>query len=435
MSIKDLIKKYTPSFFFKLYHFSFALIGALIYCFPSRKIKVIALTGTKGKSSSLELVVRILEEAGYKVAAISSIKFKLGKKEWPNNLKMTMPGRLAIQSFLSKAVKEQCHYFVLEATSEGIAQYRHKFLDCDIVAFTNLEPEHIERHGSFENYRRAKLKLFQANRKTHIINLDDAQGSYFLEVPARKKIGFSLSSDRKKESSNLDESVAVEDYQETSRGVFLKIKGEEYNLKLRGLFNAYNALLSVTLALSQGIDLKTAKSALEKIEVIPGRLETIITAPFQVVVDYAHTPGSLRQVYQTLKDNYKDQPLVCLLGACGGGRDSWKRSEMGKVAAQYCERIILTNEDPYDEDPVKIIADIKKGLREVNFPNNRLEEIIDRRKAIRRALLTSRLGDIIIATGKGVEPWICLADNKKIPWQEKQVFLEEFKKLSSPSNG
>jgi UDP-N-acetylmuramoyl-L-alanyl-D-glutamate--2,6-diaminopimelate ligase len=431
MVIRNFLKKIMPSFFFRFYHFFLALTGALIYFFPSREIKVIALTGTKGKSTSVELIIKILEAAGYKVAAISSIKFKIADKEWPNNLKMTMPGRLTIQSFIRKAVKAGCQYFVLEATSEGIIQYRHKFIDCDVVAFTNLEPEHIERHGSFGNYLRAKLRLFQENKKVHIINLDDKESSHFLETPAKEKIGFTLLSNgawEEKKSSSF-EVINAKDYQKRLGGLYLRVKNEDFNLKLKGRFNAYNVLLSLAVAISQGISLKTAKTALEKIRDIPGRFELIIKEPFKVVVDYAHTPGSLEQVYQTLKDNYQDPFLICLLGSCGGGRDKWKRPKMGRIAAQYCQRIILTNEDPYDEDPLEIIKDIKKGIKSNNFSDDSLDEIIDRRQAIRRALSLARPNNIIIATGKGSEPWMCLADNKKILWQEKNVFLEEFKKI------
>ncbi len=435
--MRKTIKTIIPASIFKIYHFLLALTGALIYCFPSRQIKVIAVTGTKGKSTSIELIARILEAAGYQVAVISSIKFKMADREWPNVLKMTMPGRFTIQRFLRQAVKKGCQYCILETTSEGIVQYRHKFINCDVVAFTNLEPEHIERHGSFDNYRRAKLKIFQENKTTHIINLDDQSSRYFLAVPAQTKIGFSLLPDEKQKTlrgepglSSLKQIVRAQEYQETNNGLHLRVADTDFNLKLRGRFNAYNVLLALSLALSQDIDLTIAQSALEKIESIDGRLEMIIEKPFKVVVDYAHTPGSLKQVYQTLRENYPEDSLVCLLGSCGGGRDKWKRPAMGGVAAQHCHWIILTNEDPYDEDPGQIIADIKQGIQKSNFPDDCLKVIVDRRQAIRTALSIAQENNIIIATGKGSEPWMCLAGGKKIPWQEKEIFWSEFKKIS-----
>lgn len=434
MTISNIIKKITPASFLRYYHFFLALAGAVIYGFPARKITVIAVTGTKGKSSSIALISQILEAAGQRVAFISSIKFKLAEKEWPNKLKMTMPGRLAIQAFIRKAVNKDCDYFLLEATSEGIIQYRHKFLNCDIVAFTNLEPEHIERHGSFEKYRQAKMKLFQENKNTHIVNLDDKESRHFLAIRAQEKIGFSLLTEASAhrqpvghDKSALKEIIRAAAYQETPQGIYLKIKGKDFNLKLRGRFNAYNVLLALTVALNQGISLDIAKSALEKVETIAGRLETVITEPFRAIVDYAHTPGSLEQVYQTLKENYPGSNLVCLLGACGGGRDKWKRPIMGSIAARYCQRIILTNEDPYDEDPLEIINGLKEGIAKANYPQEQLKIILDRRQAIRTALALARDNDTIIATGKGAEPWICLKGGKKIAWQEKEIFLEEWR--------
>jgi len=151
--VKNFFRKFIPNFLLSWYHFLLAFFGAVLYKFPSRGLKVIGVTGTKGKSTVVELAGQILEEAGYKVASISSIRFKIGDKEWLNNLKMTMPGRLKLQRFLKEAVDSGCQYAIIEVTSEGILQHRQRFIDFDVVVLTNLSPEHIERHGSFEKYR------------------------------------------------------------------------------------------------------------------------------------------------------------------------------------------------------------------------------------------------------------------------------------------
>ncbi len=177
--MKSLIKKFIPSFLLDFYHYLLSAIGAFLYGFPSKKLTVIGITGTSGKSTVVELTTRILEEAGLKAASLSSIKFKIGEKEWENKLKMTMPGRLKIQKFLSQAVKAGCKYAVLEVTSEGIKQFRHKFINFTIAVFTNLNPEHIESHAGFENYRNAKLKLFRATKDIHIINVDVDNAGFF----------------------------------------------------------------------------------------------------------------------------------------------------------------------------------------------------------------------------------------------------------------
>ncbi|MEA3344386.1 MAG: Mur ligase family protein, partial [Patescibacteria group bacterium] len=170
---KRLIKKIIPYFLLDFYHYCLAFAGAFLYGFPSKKMIVIGITGTAGKSTTVEFVAKIFEQAGYETASFSSIKFKIGNNEQENDLKMTMPGRMKIQRFLRQALKSNCKYVVLEVTSEGIKQFRNKFIDFNIAIFTNLSPEHIESHKGFENYRQAKLKLFKDTKKIHIINLDD----------------------------------------------------------------------------------------------------------------------------------------------------------------------------------------------------------------------------------------------------------------------
>ena len=380
----NLIRKFTPLFLLDFYHLSLALLGAVLYWFPSRKLKVIGVTGTNGKSTVVYMIARILEEAGRKTASLSSIGFKIREKEWPNTLKMTMPGRFKIQKFLRRAVNAGCEYAVLEVTSEGIKQYRHKFINFNTAVFTNLSKEHIERHGGFEKYKEAKGKLFQACKNIHIINLDDLNAGYFLKFPANQKIVYGSAT-----SVKLD-------------------------LKLPGEFNVSNASAAIQVGLSQGVDSATCKKAVEKIENIPGRMEKIIGGQFSVIVDYAHTPAALEKVYQTISGR-----KICVLGAAGGGRDKWKRPELGKIAAQYCDEGIITNEDPYDEPPEQILEDIAKGVPGA-------QKILDRKEAIKRALSLARPGDTVIITGKGSEMWMCVANGKKIPWSDKQTALDIF---------
>jgi len=403
--MKDLIKKFIPDFLLSCYHFLLAFLGAVVYRFPSKKIKVIGITGTNGKTTTTEMISRILEEAGYKVASLSSIKFKIGEKEWPNTLKMTMPGRFKIQKFLRQAVNAGCHYAVLEVTSEGIKQHRQRFIDFWGAVFTNLTPEHIEAHGSFENYRAAKGKLFKATKGIHIINIDDENAEYFLEFPAEKKYTYGLNQG---DISNKD---------------------IQLQLSLIGNFNIYNALSAICLGLSQGINLEISKRALEKIKGIPGRMEEVISQPFEVFVDYAFTPNALEKVYQTFKKHGSDPcKLICVLGACGGGRDKWKRPVLGEIAAKYCDEVVATNEDPYDENPMEIIEQVANGCKE------KAKKILDRREAIREALKLAKQNDVVIITGKGCEPWICVAKGKKIPWDDREVVREEFNNLQLTTN-
>jgi len=397
--MRRLLRKILPEHFFGAYHYILALLGALLYRFPSRKIKVVGVTGTNGKTTTTEMINLILERAGYKTALVNSIRFKIAQEEEINKLKMTMPGRFRIQKFLRKGVNKKCHYAILEVTSEGIKQHRHRFIDFEAAIFTNLAPEHIESHGSFERYKEAKGELFRKTKNIHIVNLEDGYSSYFLKIPSRKKITFGL-----------------------EKGDF-NLKNTGLKLKVPGRFNLYNGLAAFSFALSQGVESELAKKALLDFSGVPGRMEEVISAPFKVFVDYAFTPNALEKVYQELKEDFQPNKMICVLGACGGGRDKWKRPVLGKIAREHCQEIIIANEDPYDENPMAIINQVAEGAGERAF------KILDRREAIRKALELARPGDLVVVTGKGCEPWICLAKGKKVSWDDRRVVKEEFERL------
>lgn len=402
--IKKIIKKLTPKFLLGIYHYSLAFLGALIYGFPSRKLIIIGVTGTSGKSTTVDLITRILEQSGEKVASISTVRFKMGNKEWVNKLKMTMPGRFQIQKFFRQAVKEKCKYVVLEVSSEGVKQFRHKFIYFDSAVFTNLSLEHIESHGGFEKYRAAKLKFFKAVKNRHFVNIDDENAKYFLQTKAKETFKFGLND--------------VENLKITDNGSVFEVRSIKFQISLLGKFNVYNAICAITVATSYGVHLNVCSQALEKAKGIAGRMEIVVKKPFTVVVDYAHTPEQLENVYKTLGEN-----LICVLGSCGGGRDKWKRPVLGELAGKYCKEIIVTNEDPYDENPEEIIDQVISGI-----PNDKSQitkKIIDRKEAIKTALKLAKQNDSVIITGKGSEPLMCLANGKKIAWSDKEIVKAE----------
>ena len=416
--IKKIIKKIVPKFLIGWYHYVLAFLGALVYGFPSRKITVIGVTGTHGKTTVVNLATAILEGVGYKVAATSSIKFRIAGQEEENKLKMTMPGRARLQKFLRDAVKAGCQYAILEVTSEGVLQYRHKFITFKTMVFTNLFKEHLERHGGFENYKKAKGEYFKACKNIHIINTDDAQADYFMQFPAKQKIMFGKSPSAQ---------VRVENVEVLDKGikfdVIYGVQKEQINLSLMGKFNVYNSLAAISIALVEGASLLPCKQVLEQVKGVSGRMEEVISGPFKVVIDYAFTPDALTQVYQSLKPNSESgKGLICVLGACGGGRDKWKRPELGKIAGQYCKHVIVTNEDPYDEDPLEIIDQVADGVGE------KAKKILDRREAISQALRLAQEGDTVIITGKGCEPQIMEANGRQTPWDDRRITREEFAK-------
>lgn len=430
-------KKIIPKKIFRaaqpLYHYALALIGALIYRFPGKKITVIGITGTKGKTTTAEMVNAILEEAGVKTALASTLRFKIGEKDERNLFKMTMPGRFFVQRFLRSAVEAGCTHAILEMTSEGAKQFRHKFTYPGVIIFTNLAPEHIESHGSYENYLKAKLSIAREleGRPDGVIvaNVDDQEGEKFLALGIKSKVPYSLG-----------DAVSVK---ADDRGSSFQIGKIVVHSKLPGIFNVSNMLGAVAYARFAGLPDEKIKKGLEKLDLVRGRMEKI-TVPnpaageFEVVVDYAHTPDSLRSVYETYNPSARSgqakHKLICVLGSTGGGRDRWKREEMGKIADKYCNQIILTDEDPYDEDPLEIIEDLKKGIKK-----KPCEIILDRREAIRLALgkaqglahgKPSEITKVaVLITGKGTDPYIMGPNGSRTPWDDAAVAREELHRI------
>lgn len=418
--IKSLIPKKIIDICRPTYHYSLAFLGAVIYRFPSRKIKVVAITGTKGKSTTTEIMNTILEEAGFKTALANTLRFKIGNQEKRNLFKMTMPGRFFLQKFLYQATRENCDFAVIEMTSEGARQFRHKFIDLDALIFTNLSPEHIESHGSYENYVKAKLRIAESLSKSKkgkrilVINNDDKEAEKFKALKNTKKILYSLN-----DATNL----LLQD--QKSSFVW---RDQRIETKLIGKFNIYNILGALSLAEALGVDSEKAKRAIEKIEKIRGRVEKIPANGFDVYVDYAHTPDSLEKFYQAFENRKK----ICVLGNTGGGRDKWKRPEMGRIADRYCNQIILTNEDPYDENPRKIVEEMA-----VSVSKEKLKIILDRREAINTALRDAKESArneadcVVLISGKGTDPFIMGPHGTKIPWDDAEVVIEEIKKLAT----
>jgi UDP-N-acetylmuramoyl-L-alanyl-D-glutamate--2,6-diaminopimelate ligase len=400
------------------YHYLMAYVAALRYQHPSRKLFLIGVTGTKGKSTTTELIARILEADGKKVASLSTIQFKIGDETERNLFKMTMPGRFFVQHFLARAAAAGCTHAVVEMTSEGAKQFRHTFLDIDALVFTNLSPEHIESHGSFENYKNAKLSIAKRvaegpKRPRYLVaNTDDEHGANFLAFPVERPLPYSLRD--------------LSFYTLHKDGSSLVFGDVTLRVPLIGLFNVYNVLAAITLCRALGVTLQTIDKALHDTPPIAGRVEKFSTTTkdgkrVTAVVDYAHTPDSLEKLYQA----FKDSPKVCVLGNTGGGRDTWKRPEMGAIADRYCDHIILTNEDPYDEDPRKIVMEMEKGI-----PNKqKLETIMDRRTAIRKAIELCPDGGHVLISGKGTDPYIMGPNNSKEPWSDAEVVQQELVRL------
>jgi len=393
------------------YHFLLALGSAMAVGFPARKLVVIGVTGTKGKSSVSDMLYTVLKDAGINVAVASTIRFAINDVSEPNLYKMTLPGRGFIQRFFKKALTAGCTHVVVEITSESTRQFRHRFLDMNALVFTNLQKEHIESHGSYEKYAAAKQRigkeLARSSKRPRAIiaNKDDVASVPYLALPVECRLPFSYA-----------------DAKEVVLGpgtVSFSYGDAQFNLQLPGSFTVMNALAVTKAARFAGVSLTAIANSLSKLERIPGRTERIEAGQnFSVVIDYAHTPDSLQALY----DAYPVRK-ICVLGNTGGGRDTWKRPEMGRIADQECAEVILTDEDPYDENPLEILNEMRSGME-------RTPRLIqDRREAIREAFRLAKSDDAVLITGKGTDPYIMRANNKKEAWSDATVAREELEKM------
>jgi UDP-N-acetylmuramoyl-L-alanyl-D-glutamate--2,6-diaminopimelate ligase len=411
--IRSKIPEKLFNFLQPAYHWILSFMAAVWYRFPSRKIKIIGVTGTKGKSSTVEIINAMLEEAGYKTAVSNTIRFKVGDISSENLFKMSMPGRFAVQRLIRKAVNNGCAYMVIEMTSQGALLYRHRFIELDAFIFTNLSPEHIDAHGSYENYVDSKVSIARnmkrSGKKDRVIitNADDKESYRFAECESDRKLSFGISD--------------ANPYTIKKEGIEFTYEGRKVTSHLSGLFNLYNILAAATAARSQNISSDEIIRAIQKFDGIPGRVQKIDAGQdFTVIVDYAHTADSLEKLYQV----FQSSKNICVLGGTGGGRDVSKRAVMGKIADTYCDDIILTDEDPYDEDPRKIIDDVAEGIG-TQTPTI----IMDRRAAITEALKRAQTGDAVLITGKGTDPFIMGPKGTKTPWSDARIAREELEKL------
>ncbi len=377
-----------------IWHPALAFVSALTSGFPARDMIVIGVTGTKGKSTTCEMLYAILTAAGYKTALASTIRFVYPGHEERNMFKMTMPGRGFIQGVLAKAKKAGATHAVVEITSEGARQSRHAFLYLNGLIVTNIQKEHIESHGSFENYVAAKRSIVAA-----------------LERSSKKNRILVVNGDNEYTKKFLDARVEIK---------------KTFAEGAVGDFTATNARAAATMAEALGISKDAAEKAVSDMPQVRGRAEPIDAGqPFKVIVDYAHTPDSLTALYAAFPGK-----KICVLGNTGGGRDTWKRPLMGKIANETCDTVILTNEDPYDEDPQKIVDEMAAGMERPPTI------IMDRRLAIRGALrLASVAGPhatvLISARARTRTSWKPAA--KKTPWDDATVAREELAELLKKS--
>jgi UDP-N-acetylmuramoyl-L-alanyl-D-glutamate--2,6-diaminopimelate ligase len=411
------LKKMLPQGVKNLYHLAQAVLANVIYGFPSRRLKVIGITGTNGKTTTTQMVAAILEEAGKKIAVASTINFKIGVEDRFNETKFTTLSPFAVQKFIKRAVEEECEYLVLETSSHSLDQHRVWGVEYKTAVMTNVTREHLDYHKTMATYRRAKLKLFQS-AAVAIVNADMENPEEFLKLGNEQKITYGI-------RSQAD--VRAENVELVAGGSHFLVDGAAFKLNLLGDFNIENALAAICVGISEKITLVTCAQALEKIKGVAGRLESIPNKKgLNIIVDFALTPDALDKLYALVKRIKAGGKVIAVFGACGE-RDRGKRPIMGETVSRYADHVIITNEDPYSEDPQSIIDEVAGGVKS-KIAGENFWKILDRREAIRKALALAKAGDFVLVTGKGHEKTMSVATGR-IPWNDKEVILEELEKM------
>jgi len=393
-----------------------ARIAGTFYGFPARKLRMAAVTGTNGKTTTSFLIKHICENAGLRCGLIGTVRYEIGERVLPAT--RTTPESLDLQELLAQMVNAGCKAAAMEVSSHALAQDRTRGLEWDVAVFTNLTQDHLDFHGTMENYFAAKAKLFQQlaeqkrkRKPVAVVNSDDRYGERLLSQIDRKigtvTYGMGVHADFR--ASNYRMEFGGTSFQLDARG-----KSYLVRVPLIGRFNVINSLAALAGANALGLNLREAVLSLGKTAQVPGRLQIVpARRQFQVFVDYAHTPDALLNVIKTLRE-LEPQRLIVVFG-CGGDRDRQKRPLMAQVVDQNADYAIVTSDNPRKEDPEKIIAEIEKGFHSTNY-----EKTTDRTEAITRAVNLAQSRDIVLIAGKGHENYQEFADHT-IPFDDIQV--------------
>jgi len=448
MSLKSKIKKLMPEQLVSFYHFCLAVLATFYYGFPSKKMVVIGITGTKGKTSAANFIWSVLTAGGYKAGLIGTINIRIGEIEMINKYHMTMPGRFILQKTLKQMLDAGCEYCIVETTSEGIKQWRHYGIFYDLAVFTNLSPEHLQSHGgSFERYKAAKGKIFAAlTENSHkiikgkkiekiiIANGDNPHADYYLSFQADKKITYGVedvSAFSAKLADSAGKDFSAREIKNTPNGLEFSVKSDRYQINILGRFNVYNALPAIIIGSMLGIGFDKIKEGLKNLKIIPGRMEKIDEGQnFLIFVDYAHEKESMNAALSAAEDllDKNKGKIIVLLGAQGGGRDRAKRPALGEISAKKADFVIVSNDDSYEDDPKEIAEDIARAAEKFGKTREKnLFVIEDRRKGISKALSLANKNDVVLITGKGAEQSI-ITGGKHYPWDDRIVVREELNK-------
>lgn len=382
---------------------------------PEKKLKIIGVTGTNGKTTITNVIKNILMKSGIKTGLIGTIRNEIGDEAIHTN--NTTPMAFDYMMLLDKMIKAGCKYVVMEVSSFGLVQHRIGPTYFDFGIFTNLTQDHLDYHKTMENYYQAKKMMFDKCVYA-IINTDDNYGKRLFEEITCEKTSYGITS----QADLYADAIKIKS-DGTSFWYCYNGKSQLVNMKMTGMFNVSNVIAAISVCEKAGISIDEILKIVSEYKGVKGRCEIIPTGrDFTVICDYAHTPDAIENILASVKE-YTSGRLMCLFG-CGGNRDAKKRPLMAKAAAKYSDRLIITSDNPRDEIPEAIIDDILEGLKGSTIP---FDVVVDRTEAIYHSLKIARKGDIIVLAGKGHEDYQILSENKHIHFDEREIVSEGLK--------
>lgn len=433
--IKKFLKKIIPSAIFArllpTFHTLQSVFYNVIFGFPGKKLRVIAVTGTNGKTTTVNYISSILQEAGFKVGVSTTSYYQIGDKVMHNKENRTVADPIKVFWLLRRMRMARVDWVVLEVTSHGLDQNRLWGVPIEAAVITNLTQDHLDYHKTMDNYAAAKAKLLEGDVKFVALNVDDEWFEFFDKIPVQQKMtyGSSNAASAKITGAKLTPS------QSKFKVTFDHTVELNFNTNSIGKFNVYNAAGAATIAYMLYIDKSAIVRGIGNAQNVPGRMEPIkANIPYNLIIDFAHTPDGLDQVLETLK-GMTDKRLIVVFGGIGN-RDSGERPQMGEIAARYADRIILTDDELYDKKADKLRADVMKGIKKAKG-TGKTTEVDGRRNGIKKALEIGKRGDTIVITGMGDYDFMKVGDDY-VPWNDKEetmALLRDMGKLSKAKVG
>jgi UDP-N-acetylmuramoyl-L-alanyl-D-glutamate--2,6-diaminopimelate ligase len=409
-----------------------AHLAAAFHGYPARELCVIGVTGTDGKTTTVELVRSILTATGHKTGMISTVEALIGDEHYETGFHVTTPDALQVQGYLAQMVDAGTEYAVLEATSHGLVQHRVTACDFDVAVVTNITHEHLDYHKTYEDYREAKARLFRDlarsfrkpdTPKVSILNVDDSSFEYLRPIPADRYLSYSLERPADVTAREIVHTPTVTAFTAVTPAGEFAVRTE-----LPGPFNVYNVLASIAVGVSQAIPFEAMQKGIQAVRGVPGRMERIVLGQdFTAIVDFAHTPNALRRALETARELTGGRVIVVF--GCAGLRDVAKRPMMGEIAGKLADRVVITAEDPRTEDLDTIMAQIAAGCERAGRREGEdYWRIGDRGEAIEFAVKMAQAGDLVIVTGKGHEQSMCFGTTE-VPWDDREAVRKALNRI------